>query len=119
MFSGNKPDCIKCGYVIAMPENYEILDVLERYAHTMTDGDGSIKIESIEAILSKNKVETSESNIYKVVIYLSKALQKRQEDIRDGTQNRARVLSKGQRDSDSQTSHFVNKVRPQGSRKSF
>ena len=96
MFSGNKPDCEECGFVIALPENYDVLEVINKYGHCMVDGMGSINIQSIRSLLELNNVYITELNIYKIVIYLTTALSKRNEDINDGPKDRARIQSQRQ-----------------------
>jgi hypothetical protein len=96
MFSGKKPDCIACGYVIALPENYDVIEVIDRYGHTLIDGDGSIKLSEIDFALDMCYKETSESNIYKIVLYLSTAIAKRHKELKDGQKDTARVLDKRQ-----------------------
>ena len=114
MFSGKKPDCSKCppnGYVIALPGNYDVLTVIDRYGHTLVDHDGSIKLQDIEYALSICDTVQSESNIYKVVVYLTTAINIRHKELKDGKENRARISSQRQGIKGRQESYFSNTKR--------
>ncbi len=87
MFSGKKPDCVKCGYVIALPENYDVISVIDRYGHTLVDGNGAIKLLEIEYALQLCDIEPDEGTVYKIVIYLSIAISKQHEEIKNGQKN--------------------------------
>ena len=87
MFSGEKPDCVKCGYVIALPGNYDVITVIDRYGHTLIDGDGAVKLSEIDYALKLCNIEASEGNVYKIVVYLSIAIAKQHEEIKNGQKN--------------------------------
>lgn len=79
MFSGKKPNCDKCGFVLPIPGNYDIIEVINIYGHCMTH-DNHIQIKDVEYYLNLFGVETTERNIYKVVVYLTTAIQKFNEE---------------------------------------
>jgi len=101
MFSGKKPDCYNCppnGYVLALPENYDVLEVIDTYGHTLIDGEGSIRLSEISYALELCGKEASESNIRKIVIYLSTAVSIRHKELKDGQKNRTGIHNQGQGD---------------------
>ena len=97
MFSGNKPDCVKCGFVIVIPENYEVVEIIDTYNSCFIDGMGGINPEGIDNVLEWTRTEKSETNIQKILIYTLVSKKKQSEAIKHGETNRARVLDKGQR----------------------
>jgi hypothetical protein len=93
MFSGKLPDCISCGFVIVIPENYTVVELLDTYQSCFIDGMGGINPEGIDKVLEWENIEKDITLIQKILIYLIVSSKKRSEE-RDGTKNRARVLDK-------------------------
>ena len=70
MFSGNKPDCVKCGFVIVIPENYETVNLLDRYINFFLDGMGSINTLGIDKVLDWEEITDKIPYAYKIQYYL-------------------------------------------------
>ena len=85
MLSGKKPNCIKCGWVPILPENYEVMEILLKYSSVMVDGMGAVNIQAVNQVLEWEGIEPKESIIQKILVYIFVSLRKRSEDIRDGT----------------------------------
>ena len=87
MFSGNKPDCEKCGWVPIIPENFEVMELLTRYTNVMIDGMGGVNVRSIDTILKWEGVEPSDIIIQKILMYLFVSLKTRSEETKHGKKN--------------------------------
>jgi len=57
MISGNPPDCKACGYTIPIPENYQFIDILNRWGFMISDGMGGIKMDVLESIFDLEFVD--------------------------------------------------------------
>jgi len=95
MFSGNKPDCVACGFVIVIPENYQVVEILDTYQSCFVDGMGGINPGGIDNVLEWEGVEKDPGFIQKILIYLIVSAKKRSEEAEHGKENRARIRNKG------------------------
>ena len=91
MFSGKPPDCVKCGFVIVIPENYEIVEIIDRYQNCFVDGMGGLNPTGIDKVLEWEDVERSVVNVQKILIYIIVSMKKQREESDHGTQNRASI----------------------------
>ena len=82
--SGIPPDCNKCGFVEILPENYEIVEFLTNYTSCLVDGYGGINIVAIKEMLNITGIEVDESNVTKIITYLSAFLSKKLEVTKNG-----------------------------------
>ena len=82
--SGLPPDCVTCGWVQIIPENYEIVEFVTTYTHCLVDGYGGINISAIVEMFNITEIEATESNMLKVTTYLKNLLTKRSEETKDG-----------------------------------
>lgn len=85
--SGTIPDCVACGFIEVIPENWEVVDILFQFQNTFIDGMGGINIGNIKYVIDLVGVEDEDIILRKILIYLSAALAKRNEDLKDGTKN--------------------------------
>lgn len=101
--SGILPDCSKCppnGFIIPIPENYEIVEFISMYSSSLVDGMGGINMNAIISLLDIAGIEVSEKNVVKVTSFILSGIQTRNEpeqnhsddinnlingDIKDGT----------------------------------
>ena len=84
IFSGKKPDCIKCGFVIVTDGNLEVVDIIDRYPALLTDGMGGINTSAINIILGLEEVENKILFMYKIQLYLATLLKKSNEGADSG-----------------------------------
>lgn len=94
MLSKKKPDCVKCGWVPVIPENFEVIELISKYANLMVDGMGAMSAQGIDKVLEWENLEYREDLIQKLIIYLTVSLKKRNEDITHGSTTDARIRSK-------------------------
>jgi len=96
MFSGNKPDCIACGFVIVIPENFVVVEILDTYHSCFMDGMGGINTIGIDTVLEWEGLEKDPGLIQKIIIYLLVSSKKQSEESKHGQENRTGISSKGQ-----------------------
>jgi len=71
MFSGGKPDCVKCGFVQVIPENFEVIHIIEKYVNFMIDGmSGSPDLFKILKILELEDLEDDRIILEKILFYI-------------------------------------------------
>jgi len=72
MFSGKKPDCNACGFVRIIPENFEVMHLIEKYLPFMMDGfSGGADIFKILKIMELENLEDRKDLLEKVLIYIN------------------------------------------------
>lgn len=79
--SGKKPDCIGCGYVTTIPENFEAMHLLETYLGFMIDGMGTLNLIAILKIFDMQNIKDPQTLLLKIMIYISAALKARSDDV--------------------------------------
>lgn len=83
-FNKPVPDCIEnCGWTKIIPENFEIMMVIERYLGSFFTM-GSINLTNIQKALEFEGLEVNQTNIQKILIYLNNASSIQQEDKTNG-----------------------------------
>jgi len=92
MFSGNKPDCVACGFVIVIPENFEVVELLDTYVNYMILESG-INTQGIDNVLEWTHTEKKEATIQKILVFLTVSMKKQREAIKDGETNRTGIHS--------------------------
>ena len=96
MLSGKKPDCIKCGWVIVIPENFKVIEIIDTYQSCFMDGMGGINPAGIDSVLEWEGVEKEPTFIQKILIYLLVSAKKQSEESKHGQENRTGIHSQGQ-----------------------
>jgi hypothetical protein len=81
MFSKKKPDCIACGYVKVIPENYEVMDLISRYMNYFVDGMGGLNTNGILNIIDLENVSEKIKTIYKIQYYIVSYMNKKYSDL--------------------------------------
>lgn len=72
MFSGKMPNCKKCGFVKIIPENFEVMHVIEKYLPHMMDGfSGTPDIFKILKIMELEDLEERKDLLEKVLFYIN------------------------------------------------
>ena len=82
-----KPDCFKCspdGFVIVIPENYEVLGILDNYINLMIDGNSSINAQGIHKVLEWERLENDILLRQKILMFITASLSKRNEVLQHG-----------------------------------
>jgi len=95
MFSGKKPDCIKCGFVLILPENFEAMELITFYQNSFVNSMSGFNADAIISIMELEKVEDKVGTLRKILLYLSVYISKQSED-QDGKTNRTRIRSNRQ-----------------------
>lgn len=74
--SGNVPDCVACGKVEIMPDNYLSFGLIERYSGIFVDGMGGINSAGIQLALDAEDIpdHMRSEMINKIVSYLQAGL---------------------------------------------
>jgi len=54
---GGRVDCIKCGRIELMPENYLLVGLIEKYSGILLDGDGAMQPDGIKMVLELEDLE--------------------------------------------------------------
>lgn len=49
--SGKKPDCVRCGFIKVIPENFEVMDIVFNYGSFFFDGMGGVNLQNIKTIM--------------------------------------------------------------------
>ena len=57
MFSGKDPDCVKCGFTIVIPENYQVVNLIDTYMNFFLDGMGSLNVLGIDKVLDWKRLQ--------------------------------------------------------------
>jgi len=70
---GGKIDCIKCGRIELMAENFLVVGLIEKYSAILLDGNGSIQPQGIEMVLQLEGIEAKHEIIDKMIIYINHA----------------------------------------------
>jgi len=82
MMSKTKPDCIKCGYILCLPENQEVMRLIFKYFAFMFSGFGTPNILAIEAILDREGLLEDHVLYDKLLIYMKQAIKTSNNDSR-------------------------------------
>ena len=73
-YSNRNPDCIPCGYIIPLPENIEVMEIIDQYSNFMYEGmSGMPSFLAIMEILRFLKVSEREDIVLKLMIYTAQA----------------------------------------------
>jgi len=68
--SGKTPDCVACGFVTVIPENYEIVTVLFDYMNYMVDGMKSLSLNGVCKTLEIAGLPVNDVNLKKITTFL-------------------------------------------------
>lgn len=79
MISGNPPDCTKCGYTLPIPENYQFIDIVNRYSFLIRDEMGSFNISALKFISDIEGIDLEEF-IEKIRIYYGHGMSYRKKE---------------------------------------
>lgn len=71
------PDCIECGYIIPLPENIEVLEIIDQYVNFLYGTYGVPNINSIDKVLCYEGVSDRRDILQKIIIYVQAANQER------------------------------------------
>jgi hypothetical protein len=80
MMSKNKPDCIRCGYVLCHPNNAEVMNIIFKYFTFMFTGFGTPSIQAIETILNREGLYDDREIYEKILIYMKQAIKVQNEE---------------------------------------
>ena len=78
--SGEKPDCKKCGFVLVIPENYELMEIMNIYQNFFIDGMGGMSAVGISNVLDWENKQGNKALLQKIIMYISYILIRRSED---------------------------------------
>lgn len=75
--NNNKPDCVACKHVQILPENYEVVGIIERYSSYFGNGMGGINSSAIQHVLELEEIPMNQRKLYtrKFVVFMNSALQ--------------------------------------------
>jgi len=76
-----EPPCGPCGYVLAIPENYDILDVIYNFIPAMMDGNNAIKLDGIRDALELSGMRYTNTNVNKIMVYITYMLKSSRERV--------------------------------------
>jgi hypothetical protein len=81
MMSGKNPDCNACGFEKVIPENFEVMSLVETYMGLMVDGMGSINASGISKVFGWEEIELERQRhlLLKLLLYIGAALNARSE----------------------------------------
>ena len=71
---GKKPDCIKCGWVELLPENFEAMELINRYANSYVDMNGNVDLKSVLATIEIENISDRYTTLQKVLLFMKTAL---------------------------------------------
>jgi hypothetical protein len=95
MFSGKKPDCVRCGFVLVLPANFEVMELITFYQNSFVNPMAGFNADSIISIIELEGVEDKVGTLRKILLYLSVYISKQSEET-DGKTNRTRIRSNRQ-----------------------
>jgi len=111
MLSGKPPDCTTCppnGYVLAIPENYEVLELITYYQTSFVNSMMGFNANSIIQIMELEGVQDKIKTLRKIILYLSVYLSKRSEE-QDGKKYSTRLRGNRQSVVSGKQGYFRNK----------
>ena len=109
MFSGKKPDCVACGFVLVIRENFEVMELISYYQNSFVNSMSGFNADAIISIMELEGVQDKVKTLRKIILYLSVYLSKRDEESQDGKTNRTRIHSHRQSVGSRQKSNRKNK----------
>jgi hypothetical protein len=77
--SHTTPNCDECGYVKIIPENLEVMHLIEKYFMFFFDGMGNPSLQSIMLALEYEDMIDRRDIFDKIIFYLIEAIQVREE----------------------------------------
>jgi len=64
------PDCIACGYETVIPENIEVIEIVDEYVQFMFDGFGSPNLIAIREVLEIEGLSDRIDLLKKIMLYV-------------------------------------------------